>query len=387
MAQQDTKIGVWQHISGSTWGRVQEFSDWRTMNVETRHLQAGPWVLLLPFTEQTRKTQLTHMITFDYRGSRVTGLIEHRGFQQGETGGVLMELAGSDALALLGDADIWPDPASPLGAQTTVYYDATGNPEDVMRACIVAQMDRLYGAEQYEVDVDPSQHRGKGTTTFHARFHNLLNQVLARCKNAGLGIRVGLVDNDGSSTRATLRCWFYEPQDRSLRVRLSHKVGTIRTWSQSDDAPKTTRETAGGPGSGTARKFRQVVRDDVEDVWKRKREGFISATDAATDADMDTRATDELNDAAEQSSFDLAAVEAEGMRYGPHYGVGDLVTVELLTGVEKVDSLSVVVVKSDGGATSVELKPGNPDAKDPMFSQRQIVQGLNSQVRNLSVES
>jgi hypothetical protein len=375
---------VWRWLSGSTWGRVQELAGWETMNVEVRHLQAGPWALLLPYNDQARKIQLTDMLTFDYRGVRSTGLVEHRGFSQAERGRIRMDLAGSDALALLSDADIRPDPTAPLGAQTKVYYDASGVPEDVLRTMISLEMDRLYLGEQYEVDVDPSLHRGKGTATEHARFVNLLSEVTARCQAAGLGIRVGLVSDPGASNRATLRCWFYEPQDKSARVRLSHKVGTLRSWSQSDDAPKATRGVALGPGSGTARKFREVIRDDVEAVWKRKRETAVDAADSTTDADMDTRVTDELNNSAEQSSFDLTAVDAVGMRYGEHYGVGDLVAIELLTGVAKVDTLTVVVVKSDGAATSVELKPGNPDAQSAMFSQRAIVQGLSAQLRQLS---
>jgi hypothetical protein len=75
------------------------------------------------------------------------------------------------------------------------------------------------------------------------------------------------------------------------------------------------------------------------------------------------------------------------MRYGTHYGLGDLVTVELLTGVSQVDTLSSVKVTaslSDG--LTISPVPGNADGTNPLFGQAAIVRGIRRQVKALERE-
>lgn len=374
------KVGIWQQLTGSTWARVGDVTGWSSLTVEPQHLQAGPWTLQLPYDAQTAKISKQHLLTFDFRGERFTGTVEHVGPQSDDNTGVVLELSGVDALTLLGDATCWPVPSAGLDGQDTARWDLTADAETACRALIVANMPRLY-----DIAVPLSRGRGK-TVTFSLRFHNLLNQVLSKCAYAGIGVRVGLNQVADSSTRATLACWFYEPQDRSLRVRLTQEIGTLASWSQSDDAPTATRAIVGGGGTGTQRVFRQVTESAVEADWGRKRETFVDARDTTDATVLDQRANEELVNDAAQASFELEATEAAGMRYGDHFTVGDKVTIELLTGVTHVDTLSAAVVTDDSNGTVISLKPGSLDSSHPMFTQAAIVRGLRAQLRALQQE-
>lgn len=469
-------VRVWRQVApgSASWAQVSEIRTWTDLELEPRHNQPGPWSIRLPWDGQTFRLSKTDLVTFDFRGTRLTGLIESYGAASDEQGQPVLEASGVDTLALLGDVTAWPDPASPLGTQNTVRYRASGPAETVLRSLILANVVTRLGRG---VAIPASTGRG-GTINVVTQFGNLLEIVVRKCAAAGLGVRMGLV-NTTSSTRAEMRCEFYVPVNRSTRVRLSHKARTLRSWRQSDQVPTATRaivaaaseETSldidtvntalnrltitgkdnvrhhlrtgslirfsggGTPpaplresrayyairvdadtfkvattrsrasagleigltnaGSGnikvteTTRIFRYVTNAAAETEWGRVRETLVSASvedDAAEDVYTE-QGNEALTDAAGQSSFDLEAVEAEGMRVGTHYGLGDLVTVELLTGVSQVEALGAFVVSasaSDG--VSVRLIPGNPDAGRPLFGQAAIIRGIRQQVRTLQSE-
>jgi hypothetical protein len=475
MVNVPVKVGAWVKATAG-WRRVSEIQTWTDFDLEPRYLQPGPWSIRMPYDAQTFKLGKTNLLTFDFRGTRMTGVIDKIGPRSDETGALMLEASGADALVLLGDARCWPDPASPLATQNVARYYATGAAETVLRNLIVANM---VTRRKDDIVVAPSQGRG-GTIGLSEDFSNLLEVVLLKCESAGLGIRMGLVDT-GSSTRAEMQVEFFTPEDRSRRVRLSHKVGTLRTWKQEDTAPTGTHailvaakeETAyaiastdvannsmtivspevtppevaghrfktgslvrfGGAGtvpvplidyrtyyairvdsdtfklattasnaskgiaidlttvhSGSVgvvevtRKLREYRNTAVEGEWSRKRELLVSASVADTneEASYTTAGTEALLGATAQSAFELESAEAEGMRYGQHYGLGDTVTVELLTGLSKVDQLRAVKLKATASeGLTVQLVPGNPDAVDPMFAQAATFRAMRRQIEAL----
>lgn len=468
------KVSVWKKLT-TGWGKVSELRTWTDLSFEPRFLQAGPWSIRMPYDAQAFQLGKTHLVTFDFRDTRMTGVIEKIGPRSDEDSGrPVLEASGSDALTLLGDAFCWPDPDSPINAQNVVRYYAQGAAETVLRNLIVANMITRRGE-----DMTVAASAGRGSSVvLNEEFTNLLEVVTKKCDAAGLGVRMGLVDTT-SSTRAEMRLEFFTPVDRSNRVRLSQKVGTLRSWTQEDNAPTGTRaiiaaakdETAlvigtvslatntltiagkdnprhhlrtgsvirfignGDPpgplekgksyfsirvdadtfkvalsrthaSRGTAinlttvgtdtyrviettRLFRSVIDTAAESEWSRKRELFVSASisdddDEATYTDLGNEA---LVAAAAQSAFGLETSEAEGMRYGNHYQIGDKVTVELLTGVSKVDTLRAVTLTAsvDSGLT-VSPVPGNPDGTNPLFGQAAVIRGIRRQVKALERE-
>lgn len=373
-------VGVWSKRRGvgAGWGKVSEIRTWRDLSLEPRFMQPGPWSIRLPYDTQTSRLGHANLLTFDYRGNRMTAIIDKVGPQSDDTGRPMVEASGVDALALLGDVLCWPVPASALSTQAEAYYKATGPAETVLRNLMVANFARRGD----DVVVPPSQGRG-ASVSLNERFSSLLPVVTAKAELAGLGVRMGLV-NTTSSTRAQMQVDFFTPVDKSNRVRLSHKVGTLRSWKQEDNAPTATRVIVAGGGQGALRLFRQVTSAAAETEWGRKREVFQDARDTTSVALLDERGAETLLEAAAQSAFELEAAEAEGMRYGVHFNLGDMVTIELLDEVAAVDRLRAVKLTATGDSgLTVELVPGNPDALNPMFAQAVITRGVRRQVQAL----
>lgn len=376
-------VTVWKKLgAGFGWGLAARLDSYESLSVEPRHNAPGVWSLVLPVSDLSAKLTKTRLVTFDYRGTRVTGAVRQYGAQADDSGRVSIEATGVDVLAWLGHLLCWPDPAAALGAQSTDRYRATGAAETVLRALVVANSDRLAG---FELAAPASAGRG-GTVNLSERFSNLLTVVQSKASYAGLGVRLGLVNRSGTSTRADLTLQWYVPADKSNRVRLSHKVGTMRTWKQADTSPTATRAIVGGSGQGTARVFRQVVDGPAEAEWGSKQEVFVDARDATTTTLLDERGAEALTQAAEQSSFELEAVEATGMRYGEHFSLGDKVLVELLTGVSSVQPLGGVKLAADASGTTVQLIPGNPDSANPLFAQAAIMRGTRQRLAALERE-
>ena len=246
-------VGVWQKLPVG-WGRVAQIDTWLSMEAEARHNEPGTWSLLLPVDVQTVRLTKTRLVTFDFRGTRFTGLVENPVTQSDASGNLTVEASGVGAWALLNETVVFPDPGSDADAQLTTRYQATGPAETVLRALALSQMVTRLG---YDMVFPTDAGRG-GTVGVNLKFGDPLGPAVAAAANTGgVGVRVGLV-NTTSSTRAELRCEFYVPADRSNRVRLSHKLGTLGAWKMSDQAPTLTRAYVAGAVEDTPRKIASV---------------------------------------------------------------------------------------------------------------------------------
>lgn len=237
MGMDAVAVGVWQKVAaGRGWGKVGEIQTWSTLSLEPRFNRPGLWSLTLPWGTQAVQLSKRHLLTFDFRGTRMTGVIERYGAAADENGQPLLEVSGTDALTLLSDAVGWPSPTKPLDGQTEVRYYRVGPAETVISDFVAANLVARLG---YELTVAPSLGRG-AEVTVNSPFDNLLAVATDKATLGGIGVRCGLVDG-GSSTKATLTFECYQPRDVSARVWLSHRVGTLRTWRQTDTVPGATR--------------------------------------------------------------------------------------------------------------------------------------------------
>lgn len=370
-------VSVWAKTTPG-WMKVGELRTWATLMVEPRHLQAGLWSLEMPYDAQALKVTTDRVLTVDFRGQRTTCLLDTFNPKSDDRGQPMLSIGGVDAYSLLGDVTCWPVPLNAIDNQTAEYYTSSGPAEEMLRALAYANM---INRRNDDITFGPHGSRG-GTISLSVRFDNLGEVFATKCAASNLGVRVGLVNTSG--TRAQMKVEFYEPADRSQRVRLSHKVGSIRTWDQSTKLPTVTKAIIGGAGEGTARVMRVVTDAAAETMWGRSREVFIDARDSFDAPVLDERGTEALTDGAGQSSFTVEAAEAEGMKYGTHYQVGDKVTVELMTGTTAVDYLGAVRIEC-GNDTGVKVTPivGNPNGGKPDFDLASVITGLRQRIRKL----
>lgn len=370
------EVSVWE-LSGSTWQMVGRVAMYESLDVEIRHNEPGQWSLVMAWSSQANTMRRKRLITVDFRGERFTGRIQHISPYSDERGMPMLEVSGTGALSFLGGVLAWPDPAATLGTQP-IRYLASGPAETVLRTVILANVVTRRGNA---LTIPATGGRGS-SIELKERFTNLLEVVTKGARLGGIGIRMGL-KNTTNATRAALTAEFYVPTDKSVRVRLSHKVGTLAEWRYSDDAPTGTRAIVAGSGAGTDRAIVSVVDAPAEAAWGWSEEIFVDARGAADGGTVqmaqDGRAA--LDDEASQSSFELSSTEALGMQYGTHFTIGDLVTVELLTGLSSVERLNAVQLRFDNSGRKVTLIPGNPNPKLGA-----LIRAMNRRLRNLEQE-
>ena len=243
---------VWAD-QGSEWAKVAEVATYSDLSYAPRHLDVGQWSLTVPFDAQAAAFTRDRLVTFDWRGHRYTGQVDTF-TPSSRNGAATLDLSGVSALGMLGWALAWPDPTLGIGSQP--YHDPNsaaplvGDAETVCRTLVSGNVVTRRGQT---LTLAPNGHRG---TAVRARpaFDNLLDLTTKKARKGGIGITVGLVEVSG--TRAVLTVDFYEPQDRSLRVRFAE--AGLTGWTQTEQAPSATRAIVGGAGTGASRRMRQV---------------------------------------------------------------------------------------------------------------------------------
>ena len=102
---------------------------------------------------------------------------------------------------------------------------------------------------------------------------------------------------------------------------------------------------------------------------------------------LDRQGQQALDGAVAQEAFEADLAEAEGLQWGRHVDVGDLVTFRPLPDLSAVDRLTKVAVESTRDTPlGVKLTVGNPDSGHPLFRSAAIQRALAARVRNLEQE-
>lgn len=378
-------VSVWQHISGTQWGKVGEPTTYSELAVEPRHNDAGPWSLSMPANEQALAFAKNRLVTFDMRGLRIdTGFLTNLNPVADERGTVVYSLAGLGGLGILSWLLAYPDPSVAIDAQP--YYDPADpaplndDAETVVRTLVTGNAARLTHAVAFAASLG----RG-GTVRARPAFDNLLELVAKKATRGGIGVRLGLVNTSG--TRADLTASVYVPVDRSVRVRFAQAIdGSLRKWDANDQAPTATKAIVGGAGSGASRVLiEHTTADSVAAAtdWGGHREVFVDGPQSFDDPELQEAGDESLDSGAATSSLRVEAAEADGLLAFTHYNVGDIASASLVTGLDITDTISSIRVAF--GASGLDVTPtfGDPDADDPLVSMAQLVRALRGHIKRL----
>lgn len=385
-------VSVWSD-EGAYWQKRGNITGYQSLSVEPRYRDAGPWSMTMAYNRQALKILKDRLITVDWRGWRLMtgGVTTFNPGSDEETGDPMLNVSGVDVFSRLGWALAFPDPAALLTNQP--YPDPTvpittppargtykAPAETLVLDLIGGNFRDRYGAA---VTIPVSLGRGV-TVPARPRFDNLLELVGKKARRGGVGVRMGLVNTSG--TRAEMTIEAFVPVDRSKRVRLSQKVGNLRSWSQTDTAPTATKVLVGGAGEGTTRVWRAVTTPEsvaAANAWGGHREAFVEGPDSFDNPELDQAGEEALDSGAETTNLAITAAEAAGLQAFRDYQVGDRATAELLTGVSIVDIITAITVTVGDSGADVTPTFGDPDATDPRASQAQIIRGLRRDIRRL----
>lgn len=301
----------------------------------------------------------------------IAGPVEHVGEAwsiTGENAGPgKMTIDFADDLASMVGRITYPNPAQPSTAQTIARYLQTGNAELAMRALINLNCGPGALANRRVPKLILGDPKGiTGNVSISTRFEPIGDTLRsAGLAAGGLGFRLRQV---GQNLVADI----YEPRDLSNQVRFSRGLGNLREYSYNLTTPTTTTAIVGGQDEGADRLIVERTDPTTEAEFGRY-EVFVDQRQS-DDAPGDTSELDQAGDEAIAKGAPTAklvavTVDTPTQRFGVHYGLSDLVGVELATGVEVLDLVRAVnLTATPGGGELVSPLVGSQEASsDPLW--------------------
>lgn len=235
----------------------------------------------------------------------------------------------TDDAALLDRLIAFPDPAAALTAQPPGPRSVAGKLESVVKQ-LVAENAPIVGIP---VDIAADQGRGP-VVTVTGRFQPLSDMLHPHLRAAGMGVTVRWQPT-------TRRLLLDVTEPRTYPVQLSVQTRTITRYEISSSAPRSTRVYLGA-SEGSA--FTVATNATAETEWGTHLRGATFRS--ATGDEINTAATEALEDAGPKSGMSIALAETGYVRYGGEHGirVGDRVTLRV-GDVEITDLVNEVAVE------------------------------------------
>lgn len=295
-----------------------------------------------------------------------------------------LTLAGGDDLAIVADELAFPDPTNAVTSQTAAAYDArSGAAETVIKGYVSANVGSTRASARGDASVPGARtvtvaaSSGSGSTvSYQARFDPLLDVVnaMADASSPQLGVRV---QQSGSALVFDV----YETTDRSGRAVFSRARRNLRAYSLTRSMPTATHVVVAGQGEGTARVFRERKDTTAANEWGRIVRTFVDQRQTNVSAELDQAGDEALEQGRRTGALSVTAVDTPSMRFGQHFGLGDLVSVELETGVVLTDRVTAAAISvTDAGPQPTQITIGTPDQDTKTTELYALVKRLQTQI-------
>ena len=265
----------------------------------------------------------------------------------------------SDDLARVAGYLTYPDPTLSFEGQVTsadnVRALAATNAETIIRTLVSENCGPAALTVRRIENLALGSVAGVGTdTTISTRFEALLDVCRTVAATGGLGFRTRQ-----SGTQILFEV--YEPADRTATARFSAGLGNLRSVSFKLSAPTATNELVQG-GDAASREFVEVDAGTSSDWYRvEKLVDQSGSTDAS--GELTQAGTLELGNDNPQATLSTSTVDTPDVQAGRDYGLGDLVTVALPTGLEVTDLVrSITLSATSGSGETVSSVIGSQDS-------------------------
>ncbi len=378
---------------------------WTQLQATLRWKEPGSGQLILP-AEPYVRAQLT-------AGSRIVVLRRVLGTQHVLISGPIEQLLweksdGSDDnagvgkmtvtfvddMAWLGARVTYPNPDKTPETQTTDYWTYSGNPEQAMlqlvatqagpQALVVRQVPKLYVAPYSGLAGSTTvQIVGTSDVAPRAKFEKVTDVLRKICtlgaNNNIPGSPVYHPDSLGFRVRQTTLggdpILLFEPlrsRDLSGDVHFSFGRGNLKYFSYEVDAPSVTSVIVGGSGVGAEAFVREFTTPEPGNLDWGRFEAYSSESGTDTVDQMQATATQAFADGLANARLASNAADTPDQRYGIHYDVGDIVSIELAPGefeIAPVQTVSLQAYPTAGEVVGITI--GDQSARyDSPFIQR-----------------
>lgn len=301
----------------------------------------------------------------------------------------------TDDLAWLGARLTYPDPSKTPDQQTGDFWTYSGNPEQAMLQLVATQAGPLALAARQVPKLAVAPYSGLsdasvqivGTSDVAPREkYEKVTDVLRRICTLGAnslipGAKVYHPDSLGFRARQTVidgePAIVFEPlrsRDLTGEVHFSFGKGNLKYFSFELTAPSATALVIGGSGDGADAYVREVITQEPgASTWGRF-EGYRSesGSDIQDNARLKAAADEEFAEKLPGARLASNASDTPDQRYGIHYNVGDIVSIELAPGrfeVAPVQTVALQAFPTAGEVVGVTI--GDQSARyDSPFIQR-----------------
>jgi hypothetical protein len=277
-----------------------------------------------------------------------------------EPGTITINFAGD--LSSIAGRLTYPDPDFEAWEQPIAYYESTFNAEVVIRDLVIRNAGIWAKTARRVPKLILGDVAGVGSPIVcKTRFEPVTDVARALAiSGGGLGFRVRQVDTDLVFT-------VYAPDDKSGIARFSRGLGNLISVSYNISKPTATTVIVGGDGEAETRTIVERINTSQEADWGRVEAWVNSSSQDAGSGGLDQAGDEALASSGEEVQLATVTIDAGDVRYGKHYGLGDLVTVEVYEGVELTETVrSAHFTYSPEEGKQISILVGSQDAtKDP----------------------
>jgi len=280
--------------------------------------------------------------------------VQYERADDGENGGAgKVTVTWSDDLVWLAGRVAYPNPAQTPETQTVDYWTWSGSTESGLYALVNGNCGPgALAARRVPRMVMAPIRTLPGTvvvssTIGQARFTPV--SEVARdmaSRGGGLGIRT-------YQAMQTKEIVFevYAPRDLTNQVRFGFGLGNLKYISYEQTMPEATAVVVGGQFNvedvaAGADKFVMEVKDAIDEAAWGRVETYLARPGNDAQADLTAEANQELDDKGESSRLSSTAADSPDQRYGVHYGLGDIVSIEFWTGQAFADVVRLVHIQA-----------------------------------------
>lgn len=344
---------------------VGSLDGWTDLQVVLRWRDIGSWQITAPVGPASRLLATAgNGVIIRRNGATLlsgpaTSYVETWGPQ--DPGEGTLVVSGRDDLIDLARELAEPDPLVAVAAPTQANDKITGPAETVIRSYVNRNIGLGARAGRVRHPMGQTADTGLGATvTGNARYDNLLDLVTSLAVAGGVGFRAA---QDAGGIAPLFHV--YAPVDRSATVVFSRTAGNLVGYSFTLTAPQVTRALVAGQGLGTARALSETSSAVLDDDWDAVARVFIDRRDTNNSAgELAQEAAAALVDGGATAGLAITPVDLPSQTYGVHYGLGDIVSVDIGGSTRVTDVITSVAVSAAGDREILSPTIGAAEAGD-----------------------
>ena len=289
-------------------------------------------------------------------------------------------ISGASDDLILSERLAYPTPTSAdVTAQTLPYDIREDVAETVLKGYVNANLGPSAPVARQALTVEADSARGENVYG-SARFHNIQELLYDIAQVGQVGYQVKQVGAD-------LQFQVYEPEDKSLIVRMDLQNQKLSKTEYTYSSAKVTRAIVAGQGEAEVRKFVEVSNTDslaAETAWGRRIEMFKDSRNSELDDALIQAGNEVLVDEGKTIvQMSVTPSDDQNMRFGVDWYLGDKVTV-VVNDIEASAVVTEVGISIQGDGVRIGATVGTPVAVD--FESKIIAKQVTTDERLANLE-